>query len=227
MSKKRISVTIPPSAVILLLIVPLCNAVLRIVYSAVVGNVLYDLLTNGLSLVMYALSILSLYAGLGYVVRACLHRFPFVPYTVMYALGLILTYAGEIVSYRLFMTEEAFASALGYTLTTNLLNLGIEAVLFAVTILITNIASAKYGVPSASEYTKNPFKKAKGNLFVLIPVGICFTNSFAWAVASTIVDLVSVGPPINLTEVVYLASPYLLILVTAIFGTFTVSKVLR
>jgi len=221
----RIHSPIPPSAIVLLLVVPLCNAVLGIISSSFAGDIVYTVLADVMSCIMYILTALSLYAGLGFVVRACHMKRSFVPYAVMYGIGLLLVYAGGIVSYRLFMTDEAFAAILPYTLTTDLLNIGIEAVLFAVTVLLVHAVIMKYGsVPVTS---KNPFRRDPGNIFVWIPVGVCFVNSLVWAIASTVVDLVSVGLPINLAEVVYLVSPYLLIIGAAVFGLFAVSMVIR
>ena len=51
-------------------------------------------------------------------------------------------------------------------------------------------------------------------------------NSAVWAIASTTVDIVSVGLPINLTEVVYLLTPYAIIAVTALLGYFIVWRIL-
>ena len=225
MSNKRVSGSIHPSAVILLLIVPLCNAVLGVIHSAVSGDIMYTVLADIFSWIMYILTSLSLYGGLGFVVRACVRGFSFVPYAVMYGIGLVLVYAGGIMADKLYMTDEAFVQLLPLTLVTDLLNIGIEAVLFAVSILLVRMVISRYG--SAAVTAKNPFVRERGNIFVWIPVGVCFVNSFVWAVASTVVDIVSVGLPINLAEVVYLVSPYLLIAAVAVGGSFAVSAVLR
>ena len=225
MSNKRVSGPIHPLAVILLLIVPLCNAVLSIIHSAVSGDIMYTVIADIISCGVYVLTALSLYGGLGFVVRACVRGSSFVPYAVMYGIGLVLVYAGGVMADKLYMTDDAFVQLLPLTLITDLLNVGIEAVLFAVTVLLVRMIVSRYG--SVPVTAKNPFKRDPGNIFVWIPVGVCFVNSFVWAVASTVVDIVSVGLPINFSEVVYLVSPYLLIAAVAVGGSFVVSAVLR
>ena len=216
---------IPVSAFILLLCVPLVNALLGVIHSSMAGDIIYSVIADVISFGMYVLTALSLYAGLGYTVRACVRRICFVPYVVMYGIGLLLVYGGGIVSYRLFMTGDAFLAALPYTLVTDLLNIGIEAVLFAVTVLVVRMRLAR--TSASIVFSRNPFARVSGRVFVLIPVIVCVVNSFVWALASTVVDLVTVGLPVNLSEVVYLASPYLLIVVSALFGAFVVSAVMR
>jgi len=213
-----------PHAVFMLLVLPLLNAVLNPVYAAVSGDVLLIVWANILSCIMYAVTTVTLYAGLGYSVLALVRGLNPVPYIVMYGVGLVLFYAGGIVSDRIYMTDKLFSEMLGLTLSTDLLNIGVEALMFAVTLLLVNMHITRRG--RSMFPAKNPFARDKANIPALIPVLVCFVNSFVWAAASTIVDIVTVGLPINLTEVVYLLSPYGLILLCAAVGYFTVRRVL-
>jgi len=202
---------IPPAAVVLLLIVPLCSAVLKPIHTSVSGDVLLTVWANILSITIAAAASVSLYGALGYIVKAVRDGRSWWQFAVMYAVGLLLVYGSGIVAYRLYLTPEAFKEAVPYTLTTDLLNIGIEVVLFAVTIIVTRHISAR---------------GASVKRLTAVPVLVCLVNSAVWAIASTTVDIVSVGLPINLTEVVYLLTPYAIIAVTALLGYFIVWRIL-
>lgn len=213
-----------PHAVFMLLVLPLLNAVLNLVYSAVSGDVLLTVWANILSCIIYAVTTVTLYAGLGYTVLSLVRGLNPVPYIVMYGVGLVLFYAGGIVSDRLYMTDALFGEMLGLTLSTDLLNIGIEAVLFALTVIFVNMHTERRG--RSVFPAKNPIAGDSANIPALIPVLVCLVNSTIWALASTVVDIASVGLPVNLNEVIYLATPYGLILLSALMGYITVRRVL-
>ncbi len=203
-TKTAKSIDVDFSSVVLLLVLPLVNAVLRLIYSTVAGDVLLVTYANILSVLSYILSSLSLYAGLGLLTCAVLAAKPIKKYPIMYFIGLMLVYAGDIVSNKLMMTDEAFAANLPMTLTTAALNILLEVILFVLTYVFVGLCVRRSG-------------STPTRVSLVAPI-VCAANSLAWAIASTVVDLVTVGTPVNFGEVVYLLSPYLLIAVTFVGG---------
>ena len=208
-----------------LLFLPLTAVVLNFAYLSTAGDVLRLTLTNLLSWEIYILTELTRWLAFGLIVWALLRRrSPALP-LVLYGVGRLFGAACDLGAQRIFMTAEAFLDSLSFLLADLLLNLGLDAVLCVLVVVLTKGYIARRDLPPAA--ARNPFSSREANPAVRIPALLMLVNLSVWAVASTVVDLVSVGAPVNFVEVRYLTAPYLLIAVNLLLGYLVMWRVNR
>lgn len=221
--KKSVSPVAVFLTVLFLAAVPAVNLFLGWFYTQTAGDALRLTESNALSVAMYVLFEAAKYAAMALVLARILRNGRVragIPPLVLYFVGLLAVNAGSLVMQRLTMTADAFAEGIRLMLTTALLDIGIEVVLFCILLLIADarLRSARPNVRALA---------GKCRFWAWLPVLLCAAEALIWAVASTVTDLVSVGTPINAGEWIYLLSPYALIAVTALLARILTGAVYR
>lgn len=208
-----------------LLFLPLTAVVLRFAVLSTEGDVMRLTLTNLLSWGIYILTELTRWLAYGLAVRMLLRRqSPALP-LVLYAIGRVFGAACDLLGQRIFMTAEAFGGELAFMLTDSLLTLGVDAVLCVLLVVLTKGLIARRELPR--EAARSPFSAKRANPALRVPALLMLVNLLAWAVASTVVDLVTVGLPVNFVEVRYLLAPYLLLCANVLLGYLVMWRVNR
>ena len=208
-----------------LLFFPLLAGVLKFPYLSIAGDVMRLTAANLLSWSMYVLTEAARWIAYGLTVWALLRRSsPALP-LALYGAGWLFSAACGLLGQRAFLTAEAFREELAFSLSELALNLGLDAVLCVLIVVLTKGCIARRSLqPGAA---RNPFSAQQANPALRIPAVLMLVNLLAWAVASTVVDLVSVGAPVNFVEVRYLAAPYLLLAANVLLGYLVMWRINR
>ncbi len=208
-----------------LLFIPLTAVVLNFAYLSMAGDIMRRTLTSLLSWSVYILNELTRWLAYGLAVWALLQRrSPALP-LVLYGAGRLFTAACDLLGQRIFMTADAFREELSFLLADSLLNLGLDAVLCVLAVVLAKGCIDRRDLPR--DAAPGPFSGREANPALRIPAVLMLIDLLAWAVASTAVDLVTVGAPVNFAEVRYLVSPYLLIAANVLLGYLVMWRVNR
>jgi len=210
------------SAIVMIGLPLLTNVVLTLIYSAIYGDIMYAVATNIIGVTASIVKTFTLYVTLAILINSLLRKkirgYPSRLIFILYILSLIIVYISDFL-----MTKDTYAYFIYM-----LFVLAGDAVILLAAILTCKKTVRRYRISQPSQLStkgkiislKIPVLRA---LFIMTIV--IFVYNFIFNTVETAILIAENGLPGNLTELMYLAEPYLSFIVYAVAGYLTMTAV--